>query len=476
MEPIESISIQETRPEGPVGALWLFHPKPEVGESLFSWVSRIAECHGVSLECFCREVWPGEDLLFSDLERKPPSQVLEALEGGTGISRERLLEMSLVGLTKLVLGVELSTKGWVPWVVPAMARRKEEFGLQFCPDCLAMGDPPVFDLSWRLAFVTICPIHNRLLVDQCPRCKLALNPRRPDRKKRAIDDAVPTYMCHYCGWDLRKRAGDPKSQRPMRGVKSLQGSLLAAARNGWFESRWGETIHSIPFFKGLQRILRPLVSKGAIGRFRGEAVGESGLIDPSDRIRSGARGTLFERQDVLCRHQVLALVNWVLDSWPDRFVLACQRCGVRCARLTQDCHEEAPYWIWKVAHEHLRYYQSRWRREFLPTGLVVSYLALGERMTSPGLARIRDRIVFTQEHPELWDDPFMLAAAMRAAGLYSQKSAISVLGQHCSWLIDAVQATKSAVQLPGGLVAVNLNGKVKILRRARKLTSNPTVY
>lgn len=461
MEPNDGCELRHRGTRGPLGGPWPFHPKPQAGESLTSWVTRVSEAYGLSLQAFCREVWPKRDLLFGDFDRNPSLPVLEALETGTRVSRAQLLGMTLVDLQARTTGGHPSVKGWLPWVVPALARRREPYGLQYCPECLAEDDPPHFKLIWRLAFVTTCPVHRRLLLDRCPGCDAALNARVPRSESTGL--ASPIFICRKCGYDIRGPTGGSRGWRPMKGVLDLQARLLAGVQEGWVVTPWGEVIHAVPFFKGLQRVIRLLVSKGKIGRFRKEAARRAGQPDPGEELISGARGTLFEPQSVHSRHRLLALVEWVMGDWPERFVEVCEAVGLKSARLTQDAKDWTPYWFWRAAHERLRVQFARWRRELLPPDVVISYQALGNRALSPNLRKIRARIRFIQEHPELGEDPSMIAYSMKINGLYSKNSEVAVLQKHCGWLIRITRELEAGERLPGGLVVARGGGRIRLL-------------
>lgn len=48
---------------------------------------------------------------------------------------------------------------------------------RICPECLVEGE--ICRLSWDFSFVTACPRHGKLLIDQCPGCLKQLNWQRP---------------------------------------------------------------------------------------------------------------------------------------------------------------------------------------------------------------------------------------------------------------------------------------------------------
>jgi ribosomal protein L32 len=82
-------------------------------------------------------------------------------------------------------------------------RKREGFGLQFCPACLADDAIPYFRKCWRVAFNTICTRHGTMLLDRCPKCGVAIAVHRLDIAKSDAIEIGPVSYCHSCGFDLR---------------------------------------------------------------------------------------------------------------------------------------------------------------------------------------------------------------------------------------------------------------------------------
>lgn len=81
---------------------WPLHPPPSEGEALTSWLSRLAEGYGLSVEELIRHNLgpPGLGLLdpqISILDLNPPAGVLPTLTARTGVPLERLRHMTVAG-------------------------------------------------------------------------------------------------------------------------------------------------------------------------------------------------------------------------------------------------------------------------------------------------------------------------------------------------------------------------------------------
>ena len=72
---------------------WPLHPQPTEWENLQTWVSRIAETYGVSYDTFLFKALGHSGRGARDLNLAPDG-VIAALSAGTGISIERLQDMT----------------------------------------------------------------------------------------------------------------------------------------------------------------------------------------------------------------------------------------------------------------------------------------------------------------------------------------------------------------------------------------------
>ena len=88
---------------------WPLHPPPGEGEALTSWLNRLAEVYGMSVEDLLRHnlTAPGADLPDQQtLDLDPPPWLLPALAERTGVPLDRLRQMTIAG--------------WVPWLLDTL--------------------------------------------------------------------------------------------------------------------------------------------------------------------------------------------------------------------------------------------------------------------------------------------------------------------------------------------------------------------
>lgn len=170
---------------------WPLHPPPGEGEALTSWLSRLAQVYGMSVEDLVRHdlTPPGVehlDHLTSALDLDPPHGVLPALAERTGVPLDQLRRMTI--------------GGWVPWLLdtldaePAPGATFDSYVHQdsvlltakerprrqvprwrawlptdpkrgplhrACPTCLSAGTPDIsgFTLVSQLPLTRSCPEH-----------------------------------------------------------------------------------------------------------------------------------------------------------------------------------------------------------------------------------------------------------------------------------------------------------------------------
>ena len=72
---------------------WPLHPRPSDWEDLETWVRRIAEAYGVSYDAFLLNALGHKGPGARDLDHAPV-EVLARLSTGTGVSAERLRDMT----------------------------------------------------------------------------------------------------------------------------------------------------------------------------------------------------------------------------------------------------------------------------------------------------------------------------------------------------------------------------------------------
>ena len=162
---------------------WPLHPRPVLGESLSSWLGRIAVRYGMTTaELLDHDLgYPG--LALADLDLDPPAALLETLATRTGSPVEEIRALSLVSWVPLLLDgrdpvpgsyqsyvgewsvllpptahTPCDPVGWRPWLRPEPLPH-----VPACRGCLGAGVEPFVRLPWSLPLMVSCPIHGLML-------------------------------------------------------------------------------------------------------------------------------------------------------------------------------------------------------------------------------------------------------------------------------------------------------------------------
>ena len=162
---------------------WPLHLPPYPHESLSSWFERLASCYGYrSYDVLVYDLgFPA--LSPEQLDTDPPARLLECLAERSGISVERLSALTIQGwVPRLIDSLKPNLDRYPAYVreyallYPIELRRDQAFydwvpwmsayrvgGKAACRFCLREDPEPYRRLSWRMAWMTSCPVHGILL-------------------------------------------------------------------------------------------------------------------------------------------------------------------------------------------------------------------------------------------------------------------------------------------------------------------------
>jgi hypothetical protein len=144
--------------------LWPLRVKPYPGELFSSWLVRLARCYELPIEVFCRAVWPGRKIWHADIDRNIEDEALELLSKRTGVAYSELFSMTLRSHERHACPSDPEAARDLYFRYPT-----SDQATRYCPACLAEPEP-YFRLEWRLAFVTMCALHELVLVERCAGC------------------------------------------------------------------------------------------------------------------------------------------------------------------------------------------------------------------------------------------------------------------------------------------------------------------
>ncbi len=309
-------------------SLWPIRYKPLPDELLSCWLVRLAHGHGLKVQTFCNAVFGHRLQVWNrDIDRLAPQWLLNELTSRTGTSTPHILGTTLRSYEGK-LYAKFRSAGILNWILVLQMyhRKRNGFGLQFCPTCLANDKVPYFRTSWRIALCTMCTRHKTMLLDRCEKCGAAVAVHRIDMKERefSLDDLC--CRCHSCGHDFRKAvAAEPILYDKMstildQATKSL--ALRMDITNGW-------TLDSYSVMRQLCRILTARYDHAKLRPFVLEQLGQ--LDVPLDAGKMS-----FEMRSITQRHHLLQLAAWLLEDLEPRLTAAWHDGAVRYNLLLKD--------------------------------------------------------------------------------------------------------------------------------------------
>jgi hypothetical protein len=162
---------------------WPVHPKPIVGESLSSWLQRIASVYGLLVKDLLEYDLGFSELSLDALDTKPPIELIELIAARTGTSVDIVRSKTFAGFVPflfdslvpdreyfkhyvednsvlLPLGARPGRNiiDWLPWF--PQKRRHEQ---NACRICLLSYPDAALLLHWQLTIMMSCPVHGLML-------------------------------------------------------------------------------------------------------------------------------------------------------------------------------------------------------------------------------------------------------------------------------------------------------------------------
>jgi hypothetical protein len=294
------------------------HVKPQADELLSSWLTRLSLVHGLQPRTFATILWPATQIWTSDTDHHVTSEMLAILAQKTSTSRPRAFATSLRAYEG-ILWERSSSYASRPWLLRNgfQSQRQARPGLQFCPKCLQADAMPYFRRCWRLGFVTVCRAHQRRLLDRCPACGAPVN------FHLLPHDTDTITRCYHCQFDLvvAESPSLDASSADQR-LAAFQTSILQAMTTGWYQLAEDAVVRLFQFLRVLRYLVRLLVMHEDANRLRD---GFCRRLEQPYFIPCLPASTyrLLEGLSVTDRFQLLLLVAWWLEDWPEQFVTIC---------------------------------------------------------------------------------------------------------------------------------------------------------
>ena len=325
------------------------HLKPKEDELLSSWLSRLANAHGLAPNAFCSIIFPGYRLP-SDVDMIDDLKILKVLGQLVGTSLERVVATTLSAYKD-----RLYESDWYdppPWIMPVdFTPRNQNFGLQFCPKCLLDDEEPYFRRQWRLAFIILCERHLTPLLDSCSHCGSCIT----NLVRRNTSQQIQMLCCPSCKTDLRTATLDSTMCRVDQVEVEFQKHLMEALHQGWVKVPGNNPIYSHLYFKVVYALMK-LLSVDMLAQYLRAHVSRHFNIAQVN-VSLPERAPTFERLHIEDRRGLLGMARQMLEDWPDRFISFWASYGLsnyqtfanHISRYSDQ--SDIPFWCWKVLHD-----------------------------------------------------------------------------------------------------------------------------
>jgi hypothetical protein len=191
--------------KGLTSSLWPIHTKPLPDELLSCWLIRLAHGHGLKVQTFCNLVFGNKRQVWNrDIDRLAPEWLIDELVARTGTAHEVAYNTTLRPYEGWLFA-KFRESGSLSWILTLKMyhRKRQGFGLQFCPLCLREDETPYFRRQWRVVLNVMCAQHNIWMQDRCPKCRSGVAFHRIEMGRPNSTAVDSLSVCHDCGFDLR---------------------------------------------------------------------------------------------------------------------------------------------------------------------------------------------------------------------------------------------------------------------------------
>lgn len=360
------------------GKLWPAHLKPKQDELLSSWLVRLSMAHGQKLHTFCSIAWPSKAIWNRDVDKSADVEIVKTLSDKTATPTPQVLATTLAAYEGL-LYEKHNRFGPTAWIMPigVYHRTRVQFGLQYCPNCLAEDKEPYFRRKWRLAFMVICEKHHKLLHDRCSQCGAAVNFHRDELGNFGKFAPASMINCYTCGSDLRTTQVDNSLILVSRAEVNFTSRLLKMISSGMAKITHDVSTYSHLFFTALRQLMKIIGMRDKrVTRLR-QDISDTYGIENYTRPAEGQPDV--QEQGILQRRQLLGLARCLLEEWPHRFISLSQKHDIWSSTWlmhlgsgSRERSQAAPFWFWQVIFEHLN--RTRYSPSDKETRAVINYV------------------------------------------------------------------------------------------------------
>jgi hypothetical protein len=308
-------------------------PKLLKGESLTSWISRLAEAYSLSISEFldltglsgCKN-----QSKFQDPDIQSSLEMLSLLARFTGSKLQNLKNATCRSALSRLEDCHSKTPRANSWVLrrPHLVKiaTPSSFGLefvpshgfQFCPSCLSAPGPAFLRVNWRYSFVTVCEVHGCLLQSRCGHCESLIDFSFAALKSGNLP-SNKLVSCPYCLHNYVRDSRSDSSISPSQigylihqqsvHLDLLQKSSLDASTVKYY----------FDFLKWLIKSFYPHCPRYDLSRLGRGFLADLAGLKPLIAEEFSYEVSTLRSYPALERAKLLLMSSHLLDPWPSHF-------------------------------------------------------------------------------------------------------------------------------------------------------------
>ncbi len=300
----------------PVNATWPLVPTLLPDEIISSWLVRCALAQGCDPLTLTGSLWPGVRFWCTDPDKGLSKSQATDLGVFAGMPVEVLNSSTLASIRSALSEQGDFPNAITPWILClGLRNRRRSGGLQYCPQCFVERQP-YYEIQSRLAWQSICPIHQLTLLDRCqccgsPLCPHLLTPPEEDLGR-----------CHRCRFELKSAMGRTISSDAMC-LQYAADRLLAGETQFYGDERLG-----VPDWFYLCRWMLGILRSAARARSSSSKQFFQRLNVDFEALTRPSTGLPFQYLTPMDRAHLLADTWKMIQAGPESLAQACSEFSI----------------------------------------------------------------------------------------------------------------------------------------------------
>ncbi|MGT2586151.1 TniQ family protein [Acinetobacter baumannii] len=274
-------------------------------EALSSWLIRAALGCGCDPLSLTGVLWPGWRVWTVDIDKGLHQKYSKILSSKASISQDQLNTATFKNLFLQNSEIELNS-----WILALGTRnRKHKGGWQYCSECLLEDPIAYFRLNWRCVWQVGCIKHTQRLLDQCPHCYSAIQPRLLEAPDRIIS------CCSVC----KKYLFNVKVNAIDQSVLKFQKDFDLFLAQGY--AIYADTFISLSEWLNVVQLFNQFIRKVLIGSLESKGWAFLNTLDIRvPHIPLISTGLVLNQLSVLERERIFSCIYQLLKVSREKFI------------------------------------------------------------------------------------------------------------------------------------------------------------